>query len=46
MVHLYKAVRLHVNYFQPSALGEGPGRGQGHQALQPASHALRPAHAP
>ena len=48
MVRLYQAVRLHVNYFHPSfkLLEKGPGRGQGHQALQPASHALRPAHAP
>ena len=47
MVHLYKAVRLHVNHFQPSfkAVGEDPGRGQGHQALQPASQTLRPGHA-
>ena len=47
MVHLYQAVRLHVNYFQPSfkLLEKIRGRGQGNQALQSAGHALRPAHA-
>ena len=37
------ACELLPNLFQ--AAGEDPGRSQGHQALQPASHAMRPGHA-
>ena len=48
MAHLYGAMRRYVNYFQPSvqAHGEDPERLRRGQALQPASHALRPADAP
>ena len=52
MAHLSGAMRRYVNYFQPSfkllvqAPGEDPERLRRGQALQPASHALRPADAP
>ena len=52
IAHLYGAMRRYVNYFQPSfklllqAHGEDPERLRRGQALQPASHALRPADAP